>query len=180
MINRCFLQSIIFSALTLTTAVTAAEIQSIESIAVTAKSFLERQLNTERGKVDIRLGTLDPRLRLPACSQPLSGFLPKGTELKGNAIVGIRCVGKQSWHIYIPVEVSIKQRVMVFKRHLAKGTEVSVDDLDYKMVEVANLRFSPVTDPKRIVGSVLKRRVNAGELVNPKLTCMVCKGEKLF
>jgi flagella basal body P-ring formation protein FlgA len=180
MINRYFFRQCFYLVLTLFSISVAAEIQNLDSITKTAKSFLERQLKTESGEVEIRLGTLDPRLRLPACSRPLTGFLPKGTELKGNAIVGIRCVGEQSWHIYLPVELSIKQRVIVFKRHLAKGTVISVDDLDYKMVEVADLRFTPVTDPKRIVGSIVKRRVNSGEMVNPQITCMVCKGEKLF
>ncbi len=180
MINGYFLKKLMVFVAILGCGSIHAQIQDLESIAATAKTFLNRQLESERGEVDIRLGTLDPRLRLPACSQPLSGFLPKGTELKGNAIVGVRCVGEKSWHIYVPVELSIKQRVIVFKNHLAKGTEVSVDDLEYKMVDVADLRFTPITDTKRIAGSVLKRRVNAGEMVNPRYTCMVCKGEKLF
>lgn len=180
MINGYFLKTWLIIFIILSSFSAKAEIQTLESIAAAAKSFLNRQLESEPGEIEIRLGTLDPRLRLPACSRPLNGFLPKGTELKGNAIVGIRCVGEKSWHIYVPVELSIKQRVIVFKNHLAKGTQVSVDDLEYKLVDVADLRFTPVTDLKRIAGSILKRRVNAGEMVNPRYTCMVCKGEKLF
>ncbi len=159
--------------------VCAQQVQTPQSIAATAKSFLEHHHNAGQNDVDIQIGGIDPRLRLAPCSQQLQGFIPPNTQLKGNAIVGVRCVGIKSWHIYLPVQIKVTQNVLVFKRSLKKGHVISAQDVTLRKQDIALLRGDPIDNPKAFIGSTLKRNVRSGELAFTHFACMVCKGEKL-
>lgn len=159
---------------------TNAETQPVKTIVNTAKNFLQEHFSADTNQVEINMGNVDPRLRLSKCSQPLTAFIPPGTDLKGNSIVGIRCVGAKSWHIYVPVSLVIKQNILVYNKALGKGDRVSAEDIEFKQVDISQLRHSPLTKKNQIVGSILKRRVLNGQTVNARNACMVCKGDKLM
>ncbi|WP_144395147.1 flagellar basal body P-ring formation chaperone FlgA [Pleionea sediminis] len=156
-----------------------AGIQSVSEIKETAKTFLQEHFSADENRINLRIGKVDPRLRLTACDQALTAFVPQGTDLKGNAIIGIRCVGTKSWHIYVPVYIEIRQKVLKYSRSLPKGHEVGAKDIELTEVDISHIRSAPITDPKTVIGSILKRRVRAEEIVNPRSLCMVCKGDGL-
>ncbi len=179
MINGKFSTSLIQLILILLCFQAEAQVQSISAIKKTAKSFLEQQFSADKNNVTIRIGQMDPRLRLTPCTEPLTAFVPRGTNLKGNAIIGVRCVGQKSWHIYVPVYLEIRQKVLKYSRSLPKGHQIGPEDLAVTEIDISHLRGAPVADPDKVIGSVLKRRVRADSVVQPDYLCMVCKGDDL-
>jgi len=162
----------------------ASTIQNVKEIRDTAKSFLEShysaaQESTDSSRVKITVGKVDPRLRLAKCDQPLTGFIPQGTDLKGNSVLSVRCVGAVSWHIYVPVAVQIYQPTVVFKRPLRKGQAISAKDLAIEPIEISRLRVVTLNRKEEIVGSILKQNARVGQPATSAMACMVCKGDKL-
>ena len=70
-----------------------------------ARAVLER-LDVAKGVADVTVDNLDPRLRLPACSQSLSGFIAGDGLIRDHTAVGVRCDGTAHWTIYAQVSVS--------------------------------------------------------------------------
>jgi hypothetical protein len=71
-------------------------IQPLESIVSAASQRLHAEADANwRGddavKVEISVGRLDGRLRLPACTMPLETELPPGARPHGAVAVGVRC-----------------------------------------------------------------------------------------
>ncbi len=154
------------------------ERQSLEAIERAATSFLKNQLGGNNGRLEISLGTIDPRLRLQPCTNELQGFVPQNTPLKGNSLVGIRCVGVNSWHIYLPVQIKITQEILVFAENLRKGHVLTASDLKLKTLDINQVRGTTFSEPKKLVGSRLKRHVTRNEVADSSTACMVCKGDK--
>ncbi|MEE4245828.1 MAG: flagellar basal body P-ring formation chaperone FlgA [Kangiellaceae bacterium] len=155
-------------------------IESIDNIRAAASNFLESATAEGNAKVTFQLGGIDPRLRLAKCDQPLIGFLPNNAKLKANTIVGVRCVGAKSWHIYIATHIKVEQQVMVFKKNLKRGHVISKSDLEQEWRDTTMLRAAPVTELSEIVGSVLKRNVQMDQTASSEYACMVCRGDKLL
>src|SRR5687768_712572 len=57
-------------------------------------------------RVEVEVGTLDPRLKLAACAR-ITPYLPTGMRLWGRAQVGPRCTEGARWSVYLPVTVKV-------------------------------------------------------------------------
>ncbi len=147
----------------------AAPIQSAGSIRAALTAFVTEQTGHYGAPPRVKIGRLDPRLRLSRCSEQISAFQPPGTRMLGNTTIGIRCSGSSPWTIYVPAYVQIFRPVALTARPLNRGDVVSAADI--KMVErdLATLRQGYFIDSKRPVGKVLTRRVGVNTVITPQL-----------
>ncbi len=110
------LASIVFMALMVfTDTVWAEPFQSLESIRLATRTFLDHKVNaeTERKRFRIDVDQLDLNLRLPTCPVALEGFLPLGGRLHGRTTVAVRCPVGPGWTIYVPARVKAFHRMRV-------------------------------------------------------------------
>jgi flagella basal body P-ring formation protein FlgA len=143
-----------------TTALPAAPVQDHASIRKTAEQFITDLVRASYGQApDVRTGSLDSRLRLSHCDEPLEAFQPPGGKTLGNITVGVRCSGSRSWSLYVPVRVSIYDKVVAAARPLTRG-EV-LEDGDVKLVErdLAQLQSGYFIDPAEVAGMEVTRTV---------------------
>jgi len=116
--------------------------QPLESIREAAQNFAQSQL-TARGGVDptaaVTVGALDPRLRLPACEEPLDPFLPNGMHWRVNTTIGVRCPGATAWTLYVPVRITETRPVLVLTHPVPRGTVLTAQDVDVEIREVGSL-----------------------------------------
>ena len=82
----------------------AQAMQSLDAIRKTAQTFVQQRVPGEPNTVEVSVGTLDPRLRLAACSEPLQASLPAGVVFKERVTVAVSCAGAQRWTVYVPVQ----------------------------------------------------------------------------
>src|SRR5205085_8196112 len=75
-----------------------------DSAANSLKLFLERETTGLPGRVEISIGSLDPRLNLAPCER-VEPFMPPGTRLMGKTMLGLRCLDAPAWVAYLPVEI---------------------------------------------------------------------------
>jgi flagella basal body P-ring formation protein FlgA len=146
--------------------VAAEAIQSHASIQTTAETFIAGVAASSHGKLPtVTAASLDSRLRLKECDEPLEAFQPAGGRSLGNTTVGVRCPGTQPWTLYVPVKVSIHDTVVVAARSLSKG--MIVRDQDVKLVEkdLTRLRAGYYRDLSEVIGNEVIRTVSMGAAI---------------
>ena len=92
---------------------------------------LVSQLSQQPGiKVDVAIGSLDPRLQLAPC-QRVEPFLPPSVVLWGKTVMGVRCVAGATWSVTVPVQVTVTGPALVAATNLNAGSTPS--DQDFKI-----------------------------------------------
>lgn len=114
-------------------------------------------------RFDVRVGKLDSRLRLAACSQ-IEPYLPPGNQLWGRTRVGLRCVdGASRWNVSIPVTVDAYGPAWVLRHPLPVGAVVTQADVQQGEVNWAQEAAPVLWGPERWVGQAATRPLLAGQ-----------------
>lgn len=136
---------------------------SITAAAVTASEERAKEQGFEHVAVEVR--PLDQRLRLTACSKPLSTFTPHSSQVLGSISVGIRCTEPKPWTIYVRAMVSAQQAIPVLARSLARNTVISEADIKLVKQPLQAQANGVIYDPAHIVGMELMRPLDAGSTI---------------
>lgn len=136
------------------------EQQSHAGIQKVAEAFVREQTATLPGRVTIKVDDIDPRVIRPACHS-LEAFLPPGSRLLGNSMVGVRCPGKKGWTLFVPVHITATVGMLVANRPLFPGQVLSAEDFSAQEGELSQTGI--ITDPAEATGKVLKYAVGAGQ-----------------
>lgn len=148
---------------------TDAQWQTPASIGQAAENFLMDKIGPSASHTKVIAGTLDPRHRLSACTQPLEGFMRRGNDIRARTIVGVRCSGAVPWKVYLPVDVVVTKPVLVSKRTLPRGAELSPNDVTIEQRDVTRLLSGYLSDPKELLGQTLKIQLLAGKMLTPAM-----------
>lgn len=139
-----------------------------EDILASAETYLSTvAANQQSGRIEVQLGHLDPRLRLPRCSEALQTFQPSGARLGGSTSVGVRCPSASGWTIYVPAKVDIFKKALVTTRALAKGAQLQPTDVRITETEVSKLGHGHLQSMDEVQGLVTRRPLPAGTVLNP-------------
>ncbi|MEM6512656.1 MAG: flagellar basal body P-ring formation chaperone FlgA [Pseudomonadota bacterium] len=139
--------------------------QPIADIEHTAATYIKSRIASG----NVQSGTLDTRLRLPLCEQPLEPFLRPGTPIKARTTVGVRCGGARPWKVYVPVDLVVVKPVLVPKRVLRVGQIISADDLASDERDVSRMAGGYFADPAEIIGQRVRQQMTAGRIITPTM-----------
>lgn len=121
------------------------------------------------GRAEVTVGSLDSRLRLAACDQPLQTYdSPNGLN-GGRGVVGVRCAGGKPWKLYVPVRVALYERVVVSRRPLVSGQTVAAGDVALAEIDVSGVHKAYFTQIDDVVGLRSKRAVAGGKTLHAGL-----------
>lgn len=143
--------------------------QSHDSIREAARQHALADAERLSGRIEVSVGSLDSRLRLAACDQPLTTYdSPNGLN-GGRGVVGVRCEGSKPWKLFVPVQLAQIEAVVVTRRPLVRGQTLETADLDFAEVDVSGLHRPYFTDIGDLVGMRSKRTVDSGEVLHAGL-----------
>lgn len=142
-------------------AVSAQEIESLQRIEAVAIAAVSGQLPPS---ATVGSGSLDPRLRLAACSE--SPVAEPAAVRGANATVAVRCTAP-AWTVYVPLRISDPRPVLVLTRAAARGEALSASLLSVQERDVAQLPFGYFEDPTAVAGYELRRPLAAGAVLTP-------------
>lgn len=138
-----------------------AVLQQVETLARTGASAATAE-QSKGVRVDVKVGKLDPRLKLAPC-QHIDTYLPPGLPAWGATRMGLRCTqGPKLWNVSIPIQVSVYTQATVVKSALPAGTVLDASQLGQAEVDIAAAPGAAVPDPMLAVGRTLGRAVTAG------------------
>lgn len=143
--------------------------QTLASIAAAAEAHARSSLGTSGLKVETTVKSLDSRLKLARCDQPLQAFTSPNTEIRQNLVIGVRCRGSQPWKVYIPVRLSAQRQILVASRPLSRGTTLSAADVRLEEKDITTTRGAYLTEAAQLTGKVLKRTVPEGRVLTVDL-----------
>lgn len=142
--------------------------QSHDAIRALVQDHLAGQSGRGLGAADleVEVSTLDPRLRLPACPEPLRVLPGQGQRL-GAVSVAVRCPGSAPWTLYVQARVAAFAAVLVASRPLPRGARLADSDLEPVRMNIATLPQGYVTSADTVVGKVLRQALAAGQPIRP-------------
>jgi len=141
--------------------------QSLSSISDVARGFVLQ--NARGGRVEVDASTMDPRLKLPVCTEALQAFLPPGGRIGSVSSVGIRCQKPKPWSLYIPIRVKIFTPVITASHPLLPGSRISPGDFQTIEMDVANLPAGYLSSPEQVLNKILKRPLGMGAVFSPEI-----------
>lgn len=161
----------------------ATEIQDHDELVTRVKTFIKQQLgDTLDNPPDIEVSPPDPRLRLADCSRKLEVFLPEGSWLRGKSIIGVRCLARPGWKIFMTAEVHVYEKVAVAATALKRGEMLGREDIRMVDYDTSRLGQGYFSGPGEVVGMVVKRNVVRGTPLTPNMVSapkLVKRGQKI-
>jgi flagella basal body P-ring formation protein FlgA len=146
------------------------------------KSFLLTQNQGDAEHTEIKIGRIDPRLKLQQCTTPLEIFLPQNSRTTGRTIVGVKCHSPKKWTIYVQADIIKSIKVFVSTGPISRGEKIDETSVELKLMESDQLRFGYITDKNDIIGMVASRRISADTVITPRMLTkpkLVKRGEKV-
>jgi flagella basal body P-ring formation protein FlgA len=113
-------------------------------------------------RVEVRVGPLDPRLKLAPCSA-VQPYLPAGTRLWGATRIGLRCTDPGvRWNVFLPVAVDVFGPGLVATGPLAVGAVLTAADLRQATVNLSAEPSPALAASDLAIGRTLARPLAAG------------------
>lgn len=114
-------------------------------------------------RVQVRVGRLDPRLRLAPCTA-VQPYLPSGTRLWGASRIGLRCTDAAvRWNVFLPIHVDVFGPALVANTALAAGAVLTAGDVRSAEVNLAAAPSAALTRSELAVGRTLARPLAADQ-----------------
>jgi len=141
-----------------------AGLENIEQLRQDTAQFVrEEYRNADASKVEVKVGGLDPRLRLDKCDQPIAFKLQDVNGNGGNINVQLACHGSSRWTILVPTQAIVYRPMAVASRNLQRGELISEGDIDVSVLDVSQYRQGYTNNADDIVGKELKYPINKGD-----------------
>jgi flagellar basal body P-ring formation protein FlgA len=158
-VNKAFLLLSLFAPMGASAAVLddalALRVQSLASVA--------SQQAAPGLRVDVRIGQLDPRLKLAPCAN-VQPYLPMGMKLWGNARIGLRCADAGvRWNVFLPITVDVFGPGLVAAAPLSAGTVLTATDVKAGTVNLSASLSAALTAPELAIGRTLAKPLAPGD-----------------
>ena len=148
------------------TVTTAADIRTA------ARKFLtkfEHKQEKQGHIVSFQVGTVDPRLRLAPCNQPVGVTFQSDPQNSTRVTLQASCTGKRPWRLYLNAEIRIKAKAYVTSTPLARGTRLTADMVSKRLVVINQTPQSLFQTTDGLLGMELVRPVGADTLLTASL-----------
>lgn len=151
---------------------TAAVTRSEELIGA-GEAFLEQavsdylQRSNISGRHEVQINRLDPRLRLPLCSEPLLTTLESPAEPIGRVTLRVRCNASTPWTVFVPAQVRLYREVVIANRPLKRDNVVSDMDVILAERDVGLLNQGYLSDLNQAIGKKLTRPLQPDQVLAP-------------
>jgi flagellar basal body P-ring formation protein FlgA len=141
--------------------------QSPDSLRATAEQAVRQQYALPGSRIEVTAGSLDPRLQLAACQQPLRAPIAGHVRLASRMIVPVECPQDGGWTIRVPLQVQLFRSVLVTSRPLLRGDGVSAADVHVEERDVTRLGYGYIENLEQVAGRSLARTVTRGSVLSP-------------
>lgn len=141
--------------------------QSLPGIASAVGDFVRSDRRSDRYPADVRVGRLDPRLRLRRCDHPLQVSYANTQRKVGQIYTSVACEAPVTWRIYVPVVVAAYGDVLVTRNALPRGHRLKAADVQLEKRDLSTLRQGFFSEINNVQSLQTKRAIAAGHALTP-------------
>jgi len=138
----------------------ASRYQDHASLKQQAKRYLMQQALAYPGEVNVRIGSIDSRLKLPLCPH-VNTDMPNRRKAWGKTSVRLSCASPR-WQIYVQAEVKVIADYLIAAMPLATGQIISANDVTFQKGDLTQLPAGIYTDVAQVAGRTVSRAMAAG------------------
>ena len=129
------------------------------------EDYLER--SEIQARHEIKVNSLDPRLRLAACDSDLTQKLESPEQPVGRVTVRVSCEGSTPWTVFVPAQVQVYREVAVLKTPLKRNSIIRSSDIAMIEQDIGLLSRGYIVDPTQVIGKKLTRQLPAEQVLIP-------------
>jgi flagella basal body P-ring formation protein FlgA len=146
--------------------VMATESENNAAIQKIAQDYISQKVNL---KPEEQLAVnVDSSLNMAPCPVPVSVTGNYNENSSGTINLEMTCNATTSWHVFVPVTVSIIGPVVVANHPLSQGQSINETDVDLKKVDRNKLYSGYYTDTKEVIGQVIAVPLGEGTVISNK------------
>ncbi len=149
-----------------------------DNIRAAAEQHVLDSIDDLQGRIEVKVGSLDSRLRLAECDRALETYDSPNALNGGRGVVGVRCEGSKPWKLYVPVQIAVIDEVVVTRRSVVRGETLQADDLMLSQMDTSKLRKAYFTQIEDAVGLRSKRSIASGSVLHAGLLKRVKLGKR--
>jgi flagella basal body P-ring formation protein FlgA len=158
----------------------AASPEQLEVVQKAAEAHVNNTLTLPvGGKLTARAASLDSRLKIGECPEPLTTSSSHKSNSTSNVTVLVECP-PQAWRVYVPVRINLSLPLVTAVRSMTRGELVQPQDLTLSMIELRAFRRQGFSRPEQVAGAKLKKNIRAGDVIESSDICVVCRKEKVI
>jgi flagella basal body P-ring formation protein FlgA len=146
----------------------AQELQSLPAVQKAVENFVKEKTAGQPGEYSITASRIDSRLKLGKCAQ-LQPYLPTGSRLWGNSSIGVRCLGPESWSLYVPVQIKVSKQVLVAVRPISSGQQVQAEDVELQVRDITRFAGSALTSLDQVAERTVVAPISNGTILRAEL-----------
>jgi len=131
-------------------------------------------------KTTVSVNSIDQRLRLSKCDNPLTYTLHEQSLRASNVTVKAQCMGVRPWSFYLTAKVTHEGTVLVANRDLARHETLSSVDVRLETRKISSMSGNNLSQITSALGLQTKKALRAGEIIrSTSLTAaqVVSKGD---
>jgi len=139
-------------------------IEPIAHLAALARAAASRE--TGRPESQLEVASIDPRLRLPVCTDTPTGRIAPGTQATARVTIEVRCAAP-AWRQFVAVRIHAEEPVVVAARPLGRLDVVQAEDVMLVPRDLGALPGGFFRQTADVVGRIAQRTIGAGEVLLP-------------
>jgi flagellar basal body P-ring formation protein FlgA len=141
--------------------------QSLDSVRAAAEQAVREHYAMPGSRIEIASGSLDLRLQLAECGQPLRALIGGNAQVSSRMTVPVQCPQDGGWTVRVPLQVKVWRTVLVASRPLLRGDGVGAADVHGEERDITRLGYGYVENLDQVAGRSLARAVARGSVLSP-------------
>ncbi len=142
--------------------------QNLETVKSAIKKYLSNSISSRYQQHKVVVDSIDPRLKLPECSEPLKIFSHKREIKLGRNSIGVSCKGKQSWNIFHTASIRAYEDIVVLKQAVQRGDIITAQHLMLQNREISKLRNNFFTEINQVLNKQARKNFSSGKVLTAK------------
>lgn len=172
-----FYKSIGFFLFFFSFSATSATESQIKTIQLAAEEYILSTIEwPSGGTLEATAANIDTRIFATDCPAGLSTSSSSVNPSASNITVLVECPD-DDWRIYVPVRLTRTGPQVVLTTALSRGQLISSQDVTVSMVDLQRFRRQGFSSIDAVVGAKTKKNLRAGEVIEQRDICVVCRNE---
>ncbi len=120
-------------------------------------------------KISYNIKSIDPRLKLAACSKPLivEPYNNATISLQKRFTLKVACDQLKRWRIFVPIQLHLVEQVVISNSALPRGKILTEQDLTYQKIDILTINHGYFKEKSALIGNTLKKNIALGKALDP-------------